>query len=103
MSVGVWFGVEPHAATTPFSGPDVARMLADRVKKLSHELFDELVTQVPDATDNLGKVEKANVTLWTCSSTVVAVEHLWKSRAPRHKLKLAYMYVPHISEFRLHN
>lgn len=35
---------------------DVAQMLADRVKKLSHELYDELVTQIPDPSDNLNKV-----------------------------------------------
>lgn len=31
-------------------------MLADRVKKLSHELYSELVTQIPGASDNLSKV-----------------------------------------------
>lgn len=38
--------------------PDAAKMLADRVKKLSHELYSELVTQVPGAPDNLGKVRE---------------------------------------------
>lgn len=37
--------------------PDVAKMLADRVKTLSHELFQELVTQFPDSSyRNLDKV-----------------------------------------------
>jgi hypothetical protein len=36
--------------------PDAAKMLADRVKKLSHELFNELITQLPGAGDNMGKV-----------------------------------------------
>lgn len=40
----------------PAQGPDAAKMLADRVKKLSHELFDELVTQVPEPKENLNKV-----------------------------------------------
>lgn len=40
----------------PPIAPDVAQMLADRVKKLSHELYEELVTQIPDPSDNLSKV-----------------------------------------------
>lgn len=41
------------------SGPDTAKILADRVQKLSHELFDELVTQVPNCPENLSKVSPA--------------------------------------------